>query len=65
LSWGIDAEYRAAADLALINQIPGAVVVFHDYHHPDYPGVRQAVADLGLDGEQQAGLYVWRSPSSG
>src|SRR5215213_6349414 len=27
---------------------PGAVVAFHDYGHPLYPGVAQAVAQLGL-----------------
>ncbi|MEA2153120.1 MAG: hypothetical protein QOI18_1353 [Solirubrobacteraceae bacterium] len=41
---------------------PGAVVVFHDYAHPDYPGVRQAVVELGLDGLQVGGLFVWRAP---
>jgi len=41
---------------------PGAVVVFHDFGHPSYPGVRQAVADLGLSGEQVGGVYVWRAP---
>jgi hypothetical protein len=44
--------------------VPGAVVAFHDYDHPDYPGVREAVAELGLDGHQQDGLYIWRSPSA-
>jgi predicted O-methyltransferase YrrM len=38
---------------------PAAVVVFHDYGHPRYPGVREAVAQLGLDGEERDGLYVW------
>ncbi len=42
---------------------PGAVVVFHDYGHPDYPGVAQAVVDLGLDGRQRGGQFVWRAPS--
>jgi predicted O-methyltransferase YrrM len=45
--------------------VPGAVVAFHDYDHPDYPGVREAIADLGLDGQRQDGLYVWRSPTAG
>jgi len=40
---------------------PGATVVFDDYGHPDYPGVAQAVADLGLVGEQRGSLYVWRA----
>jgi predicted O-methyltransferase YrrM len=41
---------------------PGAVVVFHDYRHPDYPGVRQAVVDLALSGSESGGLFVWRAP---
>jgi predicted O-methyltransferase YrrM len=41
---------------------PGAVVVFHDHGHPDYPGVRHAVADLELSGQECAGLFVWRAP---
>jgi hypothetical protein len=42
---------------------PGAVVVFDDYGHPDWPGVAEAVADLGLDGEVRGGLFVWRAPA--
>jgi predicted O-methyltransferase YrrM len=37
---------------------PGARVVFDDYIHPEYPGVRQAIEELGLAGEQQGTLYV-------
>jgi predicted O-methyltransferase YrrM len=38
---------------------PGAVVVFHDYAHPRYPGVREAVAELRLQGSERGGLFVW------
>jgi hypothetical protein len=38
---------------------PGATVVFHDYDHPNYPGVREAIDELGLVGTQQGGMYVW------
>jgi predicted O-methyltransferase YrrM len=41
---------------------PGAVVAFHDYGHPEYPGVAEAVADLGLAGDREGGLFVWRAP---
>ncbi|HTB70658.1 MAG TPA: class I SAM-dependent methyltransferase [Solirubrobacteraceae bacterium] len=41
---------------------PGATVVFHDYEHPDYPGVRDAVRELALDGDELAGVFVWRAP---
>src|SRR5664279_2246406 len=41
---------------------PDAVAVFHDYTHPDYPGVREAVIELGLAGEEIGGVFVWRRP---
>jgi predicted O-methyltransferase YrrM len=41
---------------------PGATVVFHDYGHPDYPGVGEAVAELGLTGRESGGLFVWQAP---
>ena len=33
---------------------PERLVVFHDYAHPDYPGVREAVRELALAGQQRA-----------
>jgi predicted O-methyltransferase YrrM len=39
---------------------PGAVVVFHDYTHPEYPGVKEAVLELGLSGRGSGGVFVWR-----
>jgi predicted O-methyltransferase YrrM len=41
---------------------PGGVAVFHDYDHPRYPGVREAVEELGLRGTSSAGVFVWRAP---
>lgn len=40
--------------------VPGGVVAFHDYDHPDYPGVREAVQELELHGDVSGGLFVWR-----
>jgi hypothetical protein len=40
---------------------PRAVVVFDDYGHPDWPGVAEAVADLGIEGDVRGGLFVWRA----
>lgn len=37
-----------------------AVVAFHDYTNPDYPGVATAVERLGLQGETLCGMFVWR-----
>jgi predicted O-methyltransferase YrrM len=42
--------------------VPGAVVVFHDYGNPQYPGVEQAVTQLGLQGHASGGVFVWRAP---
>jgi len=39
---------------------PGAACAFHDYGNHHYPGVAQAVAQLRLDGEVRAGMYLWR-----
>ena len=33
---------------------PGALIVFDDYTHPEYPGVREAVAELGLSEGRRA-----------
>jgi Methyltransferase domain len=41
---------------------PGAVVAFHDVDNPDYPGVGEAIAELGLDGAVEGDLFVWRAP---
>jgi hypothetical protein len=40
----------------------GAVVVFHDYGNPAYPGVEEAVEALGLDGAAERDVFVWRAP---
>jgi hypothetical protein len=42
---------------------PEGVVVFHDYDHPRYPGVREAVEQLGLAGTNSRGVFIWRVPS--
>jgi predicted O-methyltransferase YrrM len=42
---------------------PGAPIVFDDYRHPDFPGVSQAISELGLDGEQRGSLFVHRAGS--
>jgi predicted O-methyltransferase YrrM len=37
---------------------PGATVAFDDYSNPDYPGVREAIAELGLTGQPSGSLFV-------
>jgi predicted O-methyltransferase YrrM len=41
---------------------PGAIVAFHDYENPAYPGVTEAIGDLGLSGEAVGDVFVWRAP---
>jgi predicted O-methyltransferase YrrM len=40
--------------------VNGALVVFDDFAHPQFPGVRDAVLELKLEGEQREGLFVHR-----
>lgn len=37
---------------------PGSLIVFDDFTHPGFPGVREAIADLGLEGELRGTLYI-------
>jgi predicted O-methyltransferase YrrM len=41
----------------------GGVVAFHDWQDDAYPGVTEAVRELGLLGEARGHLFVWRKPS--
>ena len=41
---------------------PSGVVVFHDYENPAWPGVSEAISELGLEGESIGFLFVWRKP---
>jgi predicted O-methyltransferase YrrM len=38
--------------------LDGALIVFDDYAHDEYPGVSEAVHELGLDGYERDGLFV-------
>lgn len=38
----------------------GALIIFDDYTHPDFPGIREAVEDLALEGEQRGKLFIHR-----
>ncbi len=37
---------------------PGAAVAFDDYANPNFPGVREAIAELGLTGEARGSMFV-------
>lgn len=42
---------------------PGGIMAFHDYQEPLFPGVTEAIRELGLEGEAHGRLFVWRKPS--
>lgn len=63
----VDSSHERAETIATFRAwepavAPGGVVVFHDYGSPDYPGVAEAIADLGLEGSAEPPLFVWRKP---
>jgi hypothetical protein len=55
-SSGFNAEPPGAAASVLL--APGALVALHDYANPGYPGVAEAVAELGLGGRVEGGCWV-------
>jgi Methyltransferase domain len=40
---------------------PGGMIVFDDFTHAEFPGVREAIAELGLSGEQRGTMFIHRS----
>lgn len=42
---------------------PGGIVAFHDYGNPRWPGVKEAIDALGLQGEELRSFFFWRKPS--
>ncbi len=42
----------------------GARIVFDDYDHPDYPGIREAIEALGLTGHARGTVFVHEVPRS-
>jgi predicted O-methyltransferase YrrM len=63
----IDSTHSRDGTVAEVNAwrprlAPGAMVVLHDYENPAFPGVAEAVRDLGLEGEAQGGCFVWLAP---
>jgi len=55
----VEAEFRAWEP----RLAPGALVALHDYGNPAYPGVAEAVDELGLSGREHAGLWLWEAPA--
>ena len=42
---------------------PGAGVAFHDWRNPVYPGVTEAIEELGLQGRSRGDVFVWHAPA--
>lgn len=64
----IDSSHELAETVATFRTwepalAPGGVVAFHDFDDDAYPGVTQAVRELGLRGEARGHLFVWRKPA--
>ena len=62
----VDSSHDRAATVAEVRawqprMAAGGLVVLHDYGNPGYPGVAEAVEELGLDGQPRSGMYVWRA----
>jgi predicted O-methyltransferase YrrM len=58
----VDSTHERAATVAEVRAwgprlAPGAVVVLHDFGHPDFPGVAEAVRELGLQGRVTGGMF--------
>jgi hypothetical protein len=43
---------------------PGSRIAFHDYGDPAYPGVAQAVTEMGLLGRSVGRLFIWTKPDA-
>ncbi len=66
----VDSAHDRASTVATVHAwrpalTPGGVMAFHDFDHPDWPGVREATETLGLRGDVVGGLFVWRPPVTG
>ena len=60
----VDSTHERAATVAELRAwgprlADGAVVALHDYGHPAFPGVAEAVRELGLEGEATGGIFAF------
>jgi predicted O-methyltransferase YrrM len=63
----IDSSHQREATIAEVLAwrpvlAPGAAVAFDDYANPNYPGVREAIAELGLTGQPRGSMFVHTVP---
>lgn len=59
----IDSSHDRAATIREVQAwkpvlVADALIVFDDYTHSEFPGVREAVDELRLDGQERDGLFV-------
>ena len=55
------ASTRAAWEAWRPRLAPGGAVAFHDYGDPQWPGVTEAIGELGLRGDVSHRLFVWHA----
>ena len=60
----VDSTHEHAATVAELRAweprlAEGAVVALHDYGHPEFPGVADAVRELALEGEVTGGIFAF------
>jgi cephalosporin hydroxylase len=58
----VDSTHECAATVAELRAweprlADGALVALHDYGHPDFPGVAEAVRELGIEGDATGGIF--------
>jgi hypothetical protein len=58
----VDSTHERAATVAELQAwdprlADGALVALHDYGHPDFPGVAEAVRELGIEGDATGGIF--------
>jgi hypothetical protein len=56
---------RRVVELGTATGWTGAIVIFDDCDHPEFPGVAEAIDELGLVGHRRDGMFVWEAPRAG
>lgn len=60
-------DCKTQFELAIRSAVPGCIVAFHDYGHPNYPGVKQYCDELATSGalrdtQKYIGIFYGKAP---
>jgi predicted O-methyltransferase YrrM len=60
----IDGSHERERTIATFNAwmdhvTPGGVIAFHDWENPNYPGVTEAIKELGIAGDVRGEVFIW------